>query len=168
MGIIIRWLCWPSVSVSAVMAPASGELQDTAVREAFVLVWHISKHRNKTNPIPMITSQSSLSQVLYSTSEGHARLTTGIFLSRPYCQLLFLALPSSALCLHKIATFITHLPSHERWQPHICFHLRHFQGMDQSIVSERQLRFVYWKWTASWLGLMIELVIVLLRVLSNF
>ncbi len=118
------------------------------------------KHQNETNPIPTITSQSSLSKVLHSASEGHARLTTGIFLSRPYRQLLFLALPVSALCLHKIATFITHLPSHERWQLHICFHLLHFQGMDQSIVSERQLRFVkhglkansFLTWTHDWIS----------------
>ncbi len=60
MGIIIRWLCWPSVSVSAVMAPASGELQDTAVREASVLVWHISKHWNETNPFSKLPITGTL------------------------------------------------------------------------------------------------------------
>lgn len=146
MGIIIRWLCWPLLSVSAVMAPASGELQDTAVRKSVCasMVYTRPKYQNKMNSIPTITFQSfPIKGPPFCQRRTCTSNSRDLFIQAVYCQLLFLALPISALCLHKIATFITHLPSHEIWQLHICFHLLHFQGTDPSTVSERhQLRFV--------------------------
>lgn len=122
MGIIIRRLCWPPLSVSAVTAPASGELQDTAVGKSVCASMEYSrpKHLNKMNSIATITFQSfPIKGPPFCQRRTCTSNSRDLFIQAVYCQLLFLALPISALCLHKIATFITHLPSHEMTAAHL-------------------------------------------------